>query len=188
MDQNDGERPFPSPSLAVADSQSVPTAPMVSQEVGYDGGKRIKGRKRHILVDSLGILLAVVVTAANISEGAGLKQLLNHAVHRELTLNRLDTILVDGGYQGEALVRWVMDTYRWILEKVLRPKEAKGFVLIPKRWVVERSFGWFRWCRRLSRDYECSPKSAQSWVYIASCRSEERRVGKECRSRWSPYH
>ena len=154
----------------MADSQSVPTAPRVSQEVGYDGGKKIKGRKRHILVDSLGILLVVVVTAANISEGAGLKQLLSHAVDSEVKLNRLQTILVDGGYQGEALIRWVMNTYRSVLEKVLRPKESKGFVLIPRRWVVERSFGWFRWCRRLSRDYEYSPKSAQSWVYIASCR------------------
>ena len=143
---------------------------MVSQEVGYDGGKKIKGRKRHLLVDSLGLLLVVVVTAANISEGAGLKRLLSHATDRGVTLNRLEMILVDGGYQGEALVCWVMKTYRWVLEKVLRPKDAKGFVLIPQRWVVERSFGWFRWCRRLSRDYECSPQSAQSWVYIASCR------------------
>ena len=69
--------PFPYPSLAVADSQSVPTAPMINQSVGYDGAKKVKGRKRHLLVDSLGLVLAVVITAANISEGAGLKLLLN---------------------------------------------------------------------------------------------------------------
>ena len=91
-----------------------------------------------------------------------------YVAHREVDLRRLDRILVDGGYQGEPLVRWVMDTYRWILEKVLRPKEAKGFVLVPKRWVVERTFGWFRWCRHLSRDYESSVESAQSWLYMVS--------------------
>ena len=85
-------------------------------------------------------------------DGAGLKQLLNDVARRDVNLGRLDRILVDGGYQGEPLVRWVMDTHHWILEKVLRPRQVKGFVLVPKRWVVERSFGWFRWCRRLSRD------------------------------------
>lgn len=149
---------------------------MVHEQVGYDGAKKIKGRKRHLLVDSLGILLTVVLTAANVSEGAGLKQLLHQTHARRVNVERLDTVLVDGGYQGEALVRWVMDTWGWVLEKVPRPAKAKGFVLIPKRWVVERSFGWFRWCRRLSRDYEYSPKSAESWVYIASIRLLLRRL------------
>ncbi len=168
--------PFPYPSLAVADSQSVPTAPMINQSVGYDGAKKVKGRKRHLLVDSLGLVLAVVITAANISEGAGLKLLLNETKARQVNVERLDTVVVDGGYQGEALVRWVMDTWGWILDKVLRPAQAKGFVLVLKRWVVERSFGWFRWCRRLSRDYEYSPQSAESWVYIASIRLLLRRL------------
>jgi putative transposase len=143
---------------------------MVSQSVGYDGGKKVKGRKRNILVDSLGYLLVVVVTAANVSEGAGLRQLLEQAAHRGVNLTRLWTILVDGGYIGEKLVHWVMDTWGWILRKVLRPQERRGFVLIPQRWVVERTFGWLRWCRRLSRDYECKPLTAETWIYLASIR------------------
>ena len=91
-------------------------------------------------------------------------------------MEHLGVVLVDGGYQGAALVRWVMDTWRWVLEKVLRPSETKGFVVIPKRWVGERCFGWFRWCRRLSRDYEYSLHSAESWVYIASIRLLFRRL------------
>lgn len=160
----------------MADSQSVVTAPMVSESVGYDGGKKIKGRKRHILVDSLGYLLVAVVTAANISEGAGLRRLLERAVQLDVDLTRLWTILVDGGYVGENLVRWVMDSWGWILEKVLRPKEKPGFSLIPRRWVVERTFGWFRWCRRFGRDYERKPLTAESWLYIASIRLLLRRL------------
>lgn len=143
---------------------------MVSESVGYDGGKKVKGRKRHILVDSLGYLLVAVVTAANVSEGAGLRQLLERAKELEVDLSRLWTIVVDGGYIGEKLVRWVMDSWGWILEKVLRPKEKRGFCLVPKRWVVERTFGWFRWCRRFGRDYERKPATAESWLYIASIR------------------
>ena len=149
---------------------------MVSESVGYDGGKKLKGRKRHLLVDSLGYLLVAVVTAANVSEGAGLRQLLERAAQLEVDLTRLWTILVDGGYVGENLVRWVMDSWGWILEKVLRPKEKPGFSLVPRRWVVERTFGWFRWCRRFSRDYERKPLTAESWLYIASIRLLLRRL------------
>ena len=143
---------------------------MVSEAVGYDGGKRVKGRKRHLLVDSLGILLVAVVTAANCSEGAGLRQLLHRAQARQVHLERLRVILVDGGYVGSALVHWVMETWGWILETVLRPRERRGFVLVPRRWVVERTLGWLRWCRRLSRDYERQPRSAEVWIYLASIR------------------
>lgn len=149
---------------------------MVSESVGYDGGKKVKGRKRHILVDSLGYLLVAVVTAANVSEGAGLHLLLERAAQLGVDLTRLWTIVVDGGYVGEKLVRWVMDTWGWILEKVLRPKEKRGFCLVPKRWVVERTFGWFRWCRRFGRDYERKPLTAESWLYIASIRLLLRRL------------
>jgi putative transposase len=148
---------------------------MVSEAVGYDGGKRITGRKNHLLVDSLGLLLAAIVTTASLSEGAGLKQLLTAAAGRGVGLERLVTILVDGGYQGEALVRWVMDCWRWVLERVLRPV-GRGFVLMPRRWVVERTFGWLRWCRRLNRDYEYLPRSRESWIYLASIRLMLRRL------------
>lgn len=148
---------------------------MVSEAVGYDGGKKVKGRKRHLLTDSLGLLLTVVVTAASCSEGAGLRQLLAAAQQRGVALERLVTILVDGGYQGAALMRWVMDCWRWVLEQVLRPT-GRGFVMLPRRWVVERTFGWLRWSRRLSRDYERSPASAEAWIYLASIRLMLRRL------------
>ncbi len=112
----------PSPSEAIMDSQTVETATMVSQEVGYDSGKKIKGRKRHILVDTLGLLLVVVITAANTSEQAGAKQVLfKLAAIRDCLwqcplgnrFQRLITIWVDGGYRGKDFQHWVIDVYRW---------------------------------------------------------------------------
>ena len=149
---------------------------MIHQDVGVDGNKKVKGRKRHILVDSLGILMAVVVTAANISEGQGLRLLLEQVQSMGLNLERFYLLYVDGGYHGENLVHWVMDKFGWILEKVLRPEERKGFTPLPRRWVVERTFGWFYRCRRLSRDYECSTRSAEAWIYLASIRILLRRL------------
>jgi putative transposase len=96
--------------------------------------------------------------------------LLERAAQLGVDLTRLCKIVVDGGYVGEKLVRWVMDSWGWILEKVLRPKEKRGFCLVPKRWVVDRTFGGFRWCRHFGRDDERKPLSAQSWLYIASIR------------------
>ena len=107
---------------------------MIHQDVGVDGNKKVKGRKRHILVDSLGILMAVVVTAANISEGQGLRLLLEQVQSMGLNLERFYLLYVDGGYHGENLVHWVMDKFGWILEKVLRPEERKGFTPLPRRW------------------------------------------------------
>jgi transposase len=162
----------------VVDSQSVDTATMIHHDVGVDGNKKVKGRKRHIMVDSLGILMAVVVTAANVSESQGLRLLLERVKKMGLNLDRFFLLYVDGGYQGENLVRWVMDRFGWILEKVLRPGEHTGFTALPRRWVVERTFtfGWFYWCRRLSRDYECSTESVEAWLYLASIRILLRRL------------
>ena len=149
---------------------------MISEDIGVDGNKKVKGRKRHIMVDSLGLLLVVVVTAANVADSQGLRLLLNKIKSLEVNLERLYLIYVDGGYKGIELVKWVMDTFGWILEQVLRPEERKGFTPIPRRWVVERTFGWFYWCRRLSRDYECSTRSAEAWIYLASIRLLLRRL------------
>lgn len=143
---------------------------MIHDDVGIDGNKGIKGRKRHVMVDSLGILLAVVVTAANVSDNRGLRLLLERVRNLDVNLEHLYLLYVDGGYRGSNLVQWVMDSFGWILEIVLRCKEQKGFTPLPRRWVVERTFGWFYWCRRLSRDYECSTKSSEAWIYIASIR------------------
>ena len=91
-------------------------------------------------------------------------------------VTRLVSICVDAGYQGEQFMRWVMDTYRWILTVVKRPAFTQGFVLLPKRWVVERSFGWFNWCRRLSKDYEILPQTHETFVQVAMIRLMLRRL------------
>jgi putative transposase len=83
---------------------------------------------------------------------------------------------MDGGYRGENFQRWVMDMFRWIVEIVLRPLEKKGFVQLPKRWVVERTFGWLNWCRRLSKDYERLPATSETFIYIAMIRIMVRRL------------
>jgi transposase len=152
-------------------SQSVENGTMVSQAVGFDSGKLVKGRKRHLLVDTLGLVLMVIVTSAYESDQAGAKKLFASARQRiSDRLTRLVCIWVDAGYQGEGFMKWVMDTYRWILEVVRRPTDAKGFVLLPRRWVVERSFGWFNWCRRLSKDYEILPQTHETFVQVAMIR------------------
>ena len=91
-------------------------------------------------------------------------------------VNRLHTIWMDGGYRGEDFKHWVIDVFRWIVEIVLRPLEKKGFVYLPKRWVVERTFGWLNWCRRLSKDYERLPQTSETFIYIAMIRIMVRRL------------
>jgi len=143
---------------------------MVSTEVGYDCGKKIKGRKRHILVDTLGLVLVVVITAAGTSEQVGAKQVLSRLDAERDRFRRLITIWVDGGYRGKDFQHWVMDVYRWILTVVIRHEKHKGFVVLPKRWLVEGTFGWFNWCRRLSKDYEILPQTTEAFIYVAMIR------------------
>lgn len=159
-----------SPSAAVLDSQSVETATMVSLAVGFDAGKKIKGRKRHLLVDTLGLVVMVVVTAASVTEWEGARQVFASVDQIRERFPRLARIWVDGGYRGEDFMRWVMDTYRWVVEVVLRRNTAKGFEVLPRRWVVERTFGWFNWCRRLSKDYEVLPETSQAFIHLAMIR------------------
>ena len=125
----------PNPSAAIEDSQSVETATMIHPEVGYDGGQKIKGRKRHLLVDTLGLMMVVVVTAASLPERDGAKLVFEKAAQSQKQVNRLVTIWVDGGYRGINFMRWVMDTYRWIDSPVLRSNHARGFKVLPRRWV-----------------------------------------------------
>jgi putative transposase len=166
----------PSPSEAAVDSQSVETATMISQDVGYDAGKKIHGRKRHLSVDLLGLVLRVLVTSASLPERQGAKQVLQRVHDTGHQVKRLHTIWMDGGYRGEEFMRLVMDMFRWIVEIVLRPLEKKGFVHLPKRWVVERTFGWLNWCRRLSKDYERLPETSETFIYIAMIRIMVRRL------------
>lgn len=166
----------PNPSEASIDSQSVKTAAGVQEAVGYDPAKRIKGRKRFTMVDTLGLLLGARVMAASVGEREGGKQRLKTVKDRGRALSRLHTIWVDGGFDGEPFLRWVMDLCRWIVQVVLRPEASKGFIRLPKRWVVERTFGWLMHCRRLVRDYELLPETSETLIYLAMIRIMVRRL------------
>ena len=166
----------PSPSEAAVDSQSVETATMIHEDVGYDAGKKIHGRKRHLTVDLLGLVLRVLVTSASTPERTGAKKVLKRVHGMGNRVNRLHTIWMDGGYRGLDFMHWVIDMFRWIVEIVLRPLEKKGFVHLPKRWVVERTFGWLNWCRRLSKDYERLSETSETFIYIAMIRIMVRRL------------
>jgi putative transposase len=132
----------PQPPEVVIDSQSVKSAAMVHEAVGYDAGKMMIGRKRFITVETLGLVLRVLVTAASVPEWDGGKQVLSRVKAMGTSMKCLTLIWADGGFSGPAFVMWVMDTCRWIVEVVLRPQQTKGFVLLKKRWVVELTFGW----------------------------------------------
>jgi transposase len=164
------------PSVASVDSQTVPTAVMVSDSVGYDAGKKTKGRKRFTMVDTLGLLLMVKVVAADVQERDGAKQLLTKMNEERDRVPRLARIWFDGGFSGPDFLHWVMDICHWIVDVVLRPNGRKGFVLLPKRWTVERTYGWLHWCRRLNVDYERLPSSSEAFIHIAMIRLMLRRL------------
>lgn len=150
------------PSVGIVDSQAVKGT--VHTGNGYDGGKKVNGRKRHLLVDTLGLLLTVVVTQANVSDQSGLKQLLA-AISGKLP--RLELIKADEGYRGERFGREVLTTYQRLLEIVTRPQGVKGFQVQAQRWVVERTLAWLGNNRRLSKDYEVLPETSEAFIYLA---------------------
>jgi len=159
------------PTAGCLDSQSVKTSSVPGIR-GYDAGKHVMGRKRHILVDTLGLLLGVVVTAACVSDPAGARQLLRRLGGFCKDLRK---IWVDGTYRG-TLLAWVEQHFRFRLEAVLPPKGQKGFSVLPRRWVVERTLAWFGCNRRLSKDYEGSISSSEAMVYIVMIRLMLRRL------------
>jgi putative transposase len=155
-------------SLMILDSQSAKSAEGGEQR-GFDGGKRVSGRKRTLIVDSMGLLVLAKVTAANVQDVYAGKQALLALSHKPDLLTRLQKIIADGGYRGE-LVTWVAQELHAVLEIVLKLGDHKGFQVLPKRWVIERTNAWISRQRRLARDYERRVSTSEAFLYIAMLR------------------
>jgi putative transposase len=162
------------PTVAIVDSQSIRSAEG-GKERGYDAGKKITGRKRHLAVDTLGLVLAVVVHGAHWQDQDGAKWVMDKLGEQ---FRRIKVVFGDSAYGRSGLPEWIKETFGWVLQTVLRPVGVKGFVVLPKRWIVERTFAWLARYRRHSKDYEKTTASSVAFTYIAMINLMARRLEK----------
>jgi putative transposase len=165
----------PQPTAAIIDSQSVKTVEESAHPSGYDAHKNVKGRKRHLLVDALGLPLSVYVTSADAQDRVGAQRLL---AGLKPLLPRLKKIWADGAYRGEKLAGWCKEQGGWELKIVERSADTEGFAVLPHRWIVERTFGWLMRNRRLSKDYERKVQTSETYIKVAMIRLLLKRLAR----------
>ena len=162
-----------SPSVGIIDAQSVKaTAVSAQSNTGYDAGKKVKGRKRHIMVDTLGLMITVWVSAAHWQDRTAAYWLFVKLFMNRVDFPRLSVFFADGGYVGKLIdfVKNQFEKLNWQLHIVKKDENLKTFKVLPKRWIVERTFAWLDNCRRLSKDYERKTASSEAFMHLAQVR------------------